>query len=46
MGLPRGWVTDPVIGLSWAEQLKAIGNGVCPPQAFRALQILCSMEMN
>lgn len=39
MGLPDGWVTR-VPGLSRAEQLKAIGNGVCPPQAYRALEIL------
>lgn len=39
MGLPAGHVTA-VPGLSRAEQLKAIGNGVCPPQAYRALEIL------
>ena len=37
MGLPSGWVTDAEIGLSRAQQLKAIGNGVCPQQAQAAL---------
>lgn len=37
MGLPDGWVTSPEIGLSRAQQLKAIGNGVCIPQAVAAL---------
>ena len=36
MGLPAGHVTDPAIGISRAHQLKAIGNGVCPPQAVAA----------
>ena len=40
MGLPAGWVTSPEIGLSRAQQLKAIGNGVCPPQAEVALREL------
>ena len=39
MGLPEGHVTA-VPGLSRADQLKAIGNGVCPHQAYRALEIL------
>lgn len=37
MGLPPGWVTDPAIGLTRSQQLKAIGNGVCPQQATAAL---------
>ena len=37
MGLPPGWVTDPAIGLTRSQQLKAIGNGVCPQQAQTAL---------
>lgn len=37
MGLPDGWVTDPVIGLTRKEQLKALGNGVVPQQAVFAL---------
>ena len=39
MGLPEGWVTE-VPGLSRAEQLKAIGNGVVPHQAVAALHAL------
>lgn len=38
MGLPPGHVTALEIGLSRAEQLKMIGNGVCPQQALAALQ--------
>lgn len=40
MGLPSGHVTAPDIGLSRADQLKAIGNGVCPQQASFALSSL------
>lgn len=40
MMLPDGWVTDPAIGLSRNAQLKALGNGVVPPQAFAALTAL------
>lgn len=40
MGWPAGWVTDPSIGLSRAEQLKACGNGVVPQQAASALRAL------
>lgn len=36
MGLPDGWVTD-VPDLTRADQLKAVGNGVVPQQAFSAL---------
>ena len=43
MGLPAGWVTS-VPGISRADQLKAIGNGVCPPQCFAAVRILLEME--
>lgn len=39
MGLADGWVTD-VPEISRAEQLKAIGNGVCPQQAYAALELL------
>jgi len=38
MGLPAGWVTDPAIGISRNEQLKACGNGVVPQQATEALR--------
>lgn len=37
MGLPDGWVTDPAIGITWQEQVKACGNGVVPQQAVAAL---------
>lgn len=40
MGLPRGWVTDPEIGLKRKDQLKACGNGVVPQQAELALRLL------
>jgi DNA (cytosine-5)-methyltransferase 1 len=39
MGLPAGWVTS-VPGLSRAEQIKALGNGVVPQQAAAALRLL------
>lgn len=38
MGWPAGWVTNPELGLSRAEQLKACGNGVVPQQAAAALR--------
>ena len=38
MGLPLGWVTD--CGLSRAQQLKILGNGVVPQQAYYALELL------
>ena len=44
MGLPPGHVTDPAIGISRAEQLKAVGNGVCPQQCYAAVRILLEME--
>jgi len=39
MGLPKGWVTET--GLSRAQQLKMLGNGVVPQQAELALELLC-----
>jgi DNA (cytosine-5)-methyltransferase 1 len=39
MGLPDGWVTD-VPGITRAEALKALGNGVCPQQGAAALRSL------
>lgn len=39
MGLPEGWVTDLL--LSRSQQLKILGNGVVPQQAYLALQLLC-----
>lgn len=44
MGLPAGWVTNPDIGITRAQQLKAIGNGVVPQQAVAALHQLLQME--
>lgn len=38
MGLPLGWVTDT--GLSRTQQLKMLGNGVVPQQAYYALELL------
>jgi len=38
MGLPSGWVTD--LEISRAQQLKILGNGVVPQQAFYALELL------
>lgn len=40
MGLPDGWVTDPAIGLSRSEAIRACGNGVVPQQAALALDVL------
>ncbi|WP_254924030.1 MULTISPECIES: hypothetical protein [unclassified Rhodococcus (in: high G+C Gram-positive bacteria)] len=44
MFLPEGHVTNPAINLSRNEQLKAIGNGVCPPQAVAAYSSLLRMR--
>lgn len=41
MGLPDGWVTD--CGLTRHQQLKILGNGVVPQQAYYALQVLCDV---
>ena len=38
MGLPEGWVTD--LDISRSQQLKILGNGVVPQQAYLALQLL------
>ena len=38
MGLPEGWVTGH--GLSAAQELKMLGNGVVPQQAQLALKVL------
>jgi len=40
MGLAPGWVSSPEHGLTEAQQLAALGNGVVPPQAAAALQHL------
>jgi DNA (cytosine-5)-methyltransferase 1 len=43
MGWPDGWVTDPAIGISRNDQLRIIGNGVCPQQAVAALKYLLNV---
>ena len=41
MGLPSGWVTDT--GLSRPQQLKILGNGVVPQQAYAAIHRLVTL---
>ena len=43
MGWPDGWVTDPAIGISRNDQLRIVGNGVCPQQAVAALEYLLNV---
>ena len=43
MGLPAGHVTDPAIGLTRAQALRALGNGVVPQQASLALRALLGL---
>ncbi|MEO9330636.1 MULTISPECIES: DNA cytosine methyltransferase [Gordonia] len=40
MGLTEGWVTDSALGLTHAQQLTALGNGVLPKQAAAAVRRL------
>lgn len=42
MGLPPGWVTAPVLGLTANQQLTALGNGVLPLHAVSALNALAA----
>ena len=42
MGLPNGWVTD--LDFTRAQQLKMLGNGVVPQQAYYALKLLCDED--
>lgn len=42
MGLPVGWVTD--LEISRSQQLKLLGNGVVPQQAFRAIEQLMAIK--
>jgi DNA (cytosine-5)-methyltransferase 1 len=42
MGLPVGWVTN--LDLSRSQQLKMLGNGVVPQQAYYALELLCEVN--
>lgn len=44
MGLPAGYVTSPEIGLSRAQQLRALGNGVVPQQAAAAIAAMAVRE--
>lgn len=44
MGLPAGHVTDPDIGLTRNQQLKALGNGVVPAQGAAALRHLLDIR--
>lgn len=43
MGWPDGHCTSPDIGLRRTDQLRIIGNGVCPQQAYAALRYLASI---
>ena len=45
MGWPDGWVTDPAIDISRSNQLRIVGNGVCPQQAAAALRYLLSVQL-
>lgn len=40
IGWPEGWVTDPEIGVSRTGQLRIVGNGVVPQQAYAAIAML------
>jgi DNA (cytosine-5)-methyltransferase 1 len=42
MGLPKGWVTD--LDISRSQQLKMLGNGVVPQQAYYAIQQLMNLD--
>jgi len=42
MGLPAGWVTD--VNISWTQQIKMLGNGVVPQQAYYALEQLMEFD--
>ena len=46
MGWPDGWVTYPAIGISRNDQLRIVGNGVCPQQAAAALRFLLAVATN
>ena len=43
-GLPDGHVTDPAIGISRNDQLKALGNGVVPQQCAAAIRRLLTIR--
>jgi DNA (cytosine-5)-methyltransferase 1 len=44
MGWPDGWVTNPAVGIKRRDQLRIIGNGVCPQQAVAALTQLLAVN--
>lgn len=44
MGLAPGHVTDPAVGLTRNQQLKALGNGVVQQQAAMAVAYLISLD--
>ena len=44
MGLPVGWVTDT--GLPRTQQLKMLGNGVVPQQAYHAISLIMDTVNN
>jgi DNA (cytosine-5)-methyltransferase 1 len=44
MGLPTGWVTD--CDLSRSQQLKILGNGVVPQQAYHAISLMMDTVNN
>ena len=44
MGLPAGWVTDT--GLARTQQLKILGNGVVPQQAYHAISLIMDTVNN
>ena len=44
MGLPVGWVTNT--GLPRTQQLKMLGNGVVPQQAYHAISLLMETVNN
>lgn len=46
MGLDKGWVIDPRHGLSIAQQLAALGNGVLPRHAEVALRVLLGQSLS
>jgi DNA (cytosine-5)-methyltransferase 1 len=41
-GLPVGWVTD--LDISRSQQLKLLGNGVVPQQAYKAIEHLMAIK--
>ena len=44
MGLPAAWVTDSGHGLTQNQQITALGNGVLPLHATRAIQSMMDSQ--